>query len=404
MKANAKKWIVLYILAFLIPTLLAAGAFLSVRAAYRAQSDRQLAALIGSLIEEYPELDEAEILALLQDEKNASAGEAFLEKYGYYGNMFYSAASGRFSLAALVCVLSGSAGTFLCCGGVKLLHDRARRKEIEDLTDYLKQIGRGADSLKIAENDEGELSKLQSEIYKLTVLLRETAAESQKHSRALSTSLADISHQIRTPLTAANVLLDNVAASPDMPAATWAEFISEARGRLRLISDLCVTLLQLSKFDSGTVELHPAQITARQVIDAALGNLSVLMDIRNVSPVCRGDLDAVFTADLRWQTEAITNILKNAVEHSPENSEILIEAENSGLFLSVRITDRGEGIDKEDLPHIFDRFYKAKNAGQDSFGVGLSLAKAVIEKDNGTLRAVSEKGKGSAFTASYRLV
>ena len=404
MKANAKKWIVLYILAFLIPALLAAGAFLSVRAAYRAQSDRQLAALIGSLIEEYPELDEAEILALLQNERNAPEGEAFLEKYGYYGNMFYSAASGRFARAAFACVLAGSAGTFLCCGGVKLLLDRARRSEIDDLTDYLKQIGRGADTLKIGENDEGELSKLRNEIYKLTVLLRETAAESEKHSRALSTSLADISHQIRTPLTAANVLLDNVATSPDMPAATWAEFISEARGRLRLISDLCVTLLQLSKFDSGTVELHPAQITARQVIDAALGNLSVLMDIRNVSPVCRGDLDAVFTADLRWQTEAITNILKNAVEHSPENSEILIEAENSGLFLSVRITDRGEGIDKEDLPHIFDRFYKAKNAGQDSFGVGLSLAKAVIEKDNGTLRAVSEKGKGSAFTASYRLV
>ncbi len=404
MKANAKKWIVLYILAFLVPALLAAGMFLSLRAAYRAQSDRQLAALIGSLIEEYPELDEAEILALLQNERNAPEGEAFLEKYGYYGNMFYSAASGRFARAAFACVLAGSAGTFLCCGGVKLLHDRARRREIEDLTDYLKQIGRGADTLKIGENDEGELSKLRNEIYKLTVLLRETAAESEKHSRALSTSLADISHQIRTPLTAANVLLDNVAASPDMPAATWAEFISEARGRLRLISDLCVTLLQLSKFDSGTVELHPAQITARQVIDAALGNLSVLMDIRNVSPVCRGDLDAVFTADLRWQTEAITNILKNAVEHSPENSEILIEAENSGLFLSVRITDRGEGIDKEDLPHIFDRFYKAKNAGQDSFGVGLSLAKAVIEKDNGTLRAVSEKGKGSAFTASYRLV
>ena len=154
MKANAKKWIVLYILAFLIPALLAAGAFLSVRAAYRAQSDRQLAALIGSLIEEYPELDEAEILALLQNERNAPEGEAFLEKYGYYGNMFYSAASGRFARAAFACVLAGSAGTFLCCGGVKLLHDRARRREIEDLTDYLKQIGRGADTLRGYKDDQ----------------------------------------------------------------------------------------------------------------------------------------------------------------------------------------------------------------------------------------------------------
>ena len=123
---------------------LAAGAFLSVRAAYRAQSDRQLAALIGSLREEYPELDEAEILALLQDEENASLGEAFLEKYGYYGNMFYSASSGRFARAAFICVIAGSAGTFLCCGAVMLLQGRARRKEIADLTEYLKQIGRGA--------------------------------------------------------------------------------------------------------------------------------------------------------------------------------------------------------------------------------------------------------------------
>ncbi len=404
MKANAKKWIGFYILAFLIPALLAAGAFLSVRAAYRAQSNRQLAALIGSLREEYPELDEAEILALLQDEENASLGEAFLEKYGYYGKMFYSAVSGRFAGAALICVLAGSAGTFACCCGVKLLQDRTRRREIGELTEYLKQIGRGADSLKIAENDEGELSKLQSEIYKLTVLLRETAAESEKHSRALSSSLEDISHQIRTPLTAASVLMDNVIETPEMDAATRAEFLMQARGRLRLISDLCVTLLRLSKFDSGTVELHPAPVTPRRLIDAALENLSVLLDIKNITVVCTGDLDAVFTADPVWQTEAITNILKNAAEHSPENSSIEITAENSGLFVSIRVTDHGEGIDEADLPHIFERFYKAKNAGPDSFGVGLSLAKTVIERDNGTLRAVSKKGEGSTFTAAYRLV
>lgn len=404
MKANAKKWIGFYILAFLIPALLAAGAFLSVRAAYRAQSDRQLAALIGALREEYPELDEAQILALLQNEENVSAGEAFLEKYGYYGNMFYSAASGRFARAGFICVLAGCAGTFLCCGAVMLLHGRTRRKEIADLTDYLKQIGRGADSLKIDENDEGELSKLQSEIYKLTVLLRETALESKKHSRALSSSLEDISHQIRTPLTAASVLLDNVIETPEMDASTRAEFLMQARGRLRLISDLCITLLRLSKFDSGTVELHPAPVTPRRLIGSALENLSVLLDIKNISVVCSGDLDAVFTADPVWQTEAITNILKNAAEHSPENGKIDITAENSGLFVSIRITDHGEGIDEADLPHIFERFYKAKNAGPDSFGVGLSLAKTVIERDNGTLRAVSKKGEGSTFTAAYRLV
>ena len=404
MKTKSKKWIALYLIGFLIPALLAAGVFFLARAEYKQENDRRLAALIGGLTEEYPELDEKAIFGLLRDEKNASAGARFLEKYGYYGKEFAGEAEKRFASTAAACLLLGAAGVFLCCGAVRLLQSRAEEKEIVQLTEYLKQIGSGADALKIDENDESALSKLRNEICKLTVLLRETAAESKKHSKALSASLADISHQIRTPLTAASVLLDSVADTPDMDKDTRAQFLNEARGRLRLISDLCVTLLRLSRFDSGTVELHAVPVTARQVIDAAVKNVSVLLDIKNITPIVEGDLDAGFTADLRWQTEALTNIIKNAAEHSPENSEIRITAENTGLFVAIRVTDFGEGIDEADLPHIFDRFYKAKNAGPDSFGVGLSLAKAVIERDNGTLRAVSRKGEGTTFTAAYRLV
>ena len=399
-----KKWVALYIVGFLVPALLATGVFFCARAAYQKENERRLSALIGGIAQKYPELDEEAILSLLRDEEDVSAGERFLEKYGYAGNDFARGTEKRFAGAALACVLLGAAGVFLCCGAVRILQKRQKDKEIAALTGYLKQIGSGGDTLKIDENDEGELSKLRNEIYKLTVLLRESAAESDKHSKALSSSLADISHQIRTPLTAASVLMDNVAANPEMDAGTRREFLNEARGRLRLVSDLCVTLLRLSRFDSGTVELRPAPVTARQLIDAAVNNVSVLLDVKNITPVVGGDLDVRFTADLYWQTEALTNIIKNAAEHSPENGVIRVTAENTGLFAAIRVSDEGEGIDETDLPHIFERFYKAKNAGADSFGVGLSLAKTVIERDNGTLRAVSEKGKGSTFTAAYRLV
>ena len=186
-----------------------------------------------------------------------------------------------------------------------------------------------------------------------------------------------------------------------MDEATRADFISDARAQLRRVSELCVALLRLSSFDAGTVRLRPERLRPRRLIEAALKNVSVLMDVRGVTAEVSGDLDAPFTADLYWQTEALANIIKNAVEHSEENGVVYITAQNAGLFVSVRVRDTGSGIGEADLPHIFERFYKAENAGPDSFGVGLALAKAVIERDGGSVKAVSAPGKGSTFTVAY---
>ena len=396
------KRVILYILSFIVPLALCAGALCHAGAVYRQQTNVQMAVLAGNIKANYPDIGEAELLHLLNDPQNLADGQAFLLKYGVYGGAFAGAAQQRFAAAAFIWLFACGAGVFLCCGAVSVFIARKRGRALNDLTAYLKQIGKGQDTLRIDENDEGELSKLKNEIYKLTVLLRETAAANSRKSDALARSIADISHQIRTPLTSAGILLDNVAGTPEMDPATRADFINEARGRLRLISELCVTLLQLSKFDAGAIRLHPAQITPRQLLNAAVENLSVLLDLKNITPEMTGDLDIPFTADLHWQTEAFTNILKNAVEHSPENSVVRMSAENSGLFLSIRVADAGEGIDSADLPHIFERFYKAKNAGPDSFGVGLNLAKTVIEADGGSIKVSSESDKGTAFTVAYR--
>ena len=369
------KRVILYILSFIVPLALCAGALCHAGAVYRKQTNVQMAVLAGNIKANHPDIGEAELLHLLNDPQNLADGQAFLLKYGVYGGAFAGAAQQKFAAAAFIWLFACGAGVFLCSGAVSVFIARKHGRALNDLTAYLKQIGKGQDTLRIDENDEGELSKLKNEIYKLTVLLRETASANSRKSDALARSIADISHQIRTPLTSAGILLDNVAGTPEMDPATRADFINEARGRLRLISELCVTLLQLSKFDAGAIRLHPAQITPRQLLT---------------------------TADLHWQAEAFTNILKNAVEHSPENSVVRMSAENSGLFLSIRVADAGEGIDSADLPHIFERFYKAKNAGPDSFGVGLNLAKTVIEADGGSIKVSSEPDKGTAFTVAYR--
>ena len=400
MKTKKRLFTALLILSILLPATLFTGIFLWARQAEARRQYAALAALAGQITAQYPGVSPEAQLAVLSGEGDPAEGTAFLEKYGYTAADLPVLSSG-WGGASLVCVAGGALSSAGAALSVCLLQNRARNREIEALTAYLKEIAAGADALHPEENSEDALSKLKNEIFKLTVRLRETAGENARQRQALSSSLADIAHQIKTPLTSALILLDNIADAPDMDEATRADFINDARAQLRRVSELCVTLLRLSSFDAGTVRLRPERVTPRQLIDAALKNVSVLMDVRGVAAEVSGDLDAPFTADLYWQTEALANIIKNAVEHSEENGVVYITAQNAGLFVSVRVRDTGSGIGEADLPHIFERFYKAENAGPDSFGVGLALAKAVIERDGGSVKAVSAPGKGSTFTVAY---
>ena len=400
MKTKKRLFTALLILSILLPATLFTGIFLWARQAEALRQYAALAALAGQITAQYPGVSPEALLAVLSGEGDPADGVAFLEKYGYTAADLPVLSSG-WGGASLACVAGGALSSAGAALGVCLLGRRARDREIEALTSYLKEIAAGADALHPEENSEDALSKLKNEICKLTVLLRETAGENARQRQALSSSLADIAHQIKTPLTSALILLDNIADAPDMDEATRADFISDARAQLRRVSELCVALLRLSSFDAGTVRLRPERLTPRRLIEAALKNVSVLMDVRGVTAEVSGDLDAPFTADLYWQTEALANIIKNAVEHSEENGVVYITAQNAGLFVSVRVRDTGSGIGEADLPHIFERFYKAENAGPDSFGVGLALAKAVIERDGGSVKAVSAPGKGSTFTVAY---
>lgn len=355
--------------------------------------------IISQVIEKYPDITEEEVLEILKN--NETPESSVLEKYGYTPDISYIKTLGeqietnKKQNIALVIIF----GTVSL--GIYLIYVITQEKRIAEINEYIKQINNKNYILKIEENDNGELSKLRNELYKTTVLLKETAEISEKEKENLSTAIADISHQLKTPLTSIRIMLDNIQDDPDMEKEVREDFLREISKQIDWISSLVVSLLKIAKFDAGTIKMENNEINAKNLIDNIVSNLAILMELKNIEIITNVDEKATFIADYKWQQEALTNILKNAIEHSKQNSRIYITVENTNLFLKIIIKDEGSGIDKEDLKHIFQRFYKTKNSSENSIGIGLPLAKAIIEQSNGYIKVETKYGEGTSFEVKY---
>lgn len=355
--------------------------------------------IISEVIEKYPDITEEEVLEILKN--NETPESIVLEKYGYTPDISYIKTLGeqietnKKQNIALVIIF----GTVSL--GIYLIYVITQEKKIAEINEYIKQINNKNYILKIEENDNGELSKLRNELYKTTVLLKETAEISEKEKENLSTAIADISHQLKTPLTSIRIMLDNIQDDPDMEKEVREDFLREISKQIDWISSLVVALLKIAKFDAGTIKMENNEINAKNLIDNIVSNLAILMELKNIEIITNVDEKATFIADYKWQQEALTNILKNAIEHSKHNSRIYITVENTNLFLKIIIKDEGSGIDKEDLKHIFQRFYKTKNSSENSIGIGLPLAKAIIEQSNGYIKVETKYGEGTSFEVKY---
>ena len=355
--------------------------------------------IISQVIEKYPDITEEDVLEILKN--NETPESSVLEKYGYTPYISYIKTLGeqietnKKQNIALVIIF----GTVSL--GIYLIYVITQEKKIAEINEYIKQINNKNYILKIEENDNGELSKLRNELYKTTVLLKETAEISEKEKENLSTAIADISHQLKTPLTSIRIMLDNIQDDPDMEKEVREDFLREISKQIDWISSLVVSLLKIAKFDAGTIKMENNEINAKNLIDNIVSNLAILMELKNIEIITNVDEKATFIADYKWQQEALTNILKNAIEHSKQNSRIYITVENTNLFLKIIIKDEGSGIDKEDLKHIFQRFYKTKNSSENSIGIGLPLAKAIIEQSNGYIKVETKYGEGTSFEVKY---
>jgi len=355
--------------------------------------------IINNVMEKYPEVKEEDILKIINNRDDSS--ENILEKYGYDDELSYIKELRENINKNLIntAVLIGIFG--IASLSIFMRYVLIQEKELKEINEYIKEVNNKNYSLKIEDNKDGELSRLRNELYKTTVILREAAENSEEEKEKLSIAIADISHQLKTPLTSIRIMLDNISDNPDMPQEIREDFIQDISKQVEHMSSLVISLLKIAKFDAGTIKMENEEIDAKKLIDSVINNLAILIEIKEIEVITKIDEKAIFIADYKWQQEALTNILKNAIEHSQPKSNIYIIVENTSIFLKIKIKDEGQGIAQKDLKHIFERFYKAKNCNEDSIGIGLSLAKTIIEQNNGYIKATSEVGKGTLFEIKY---
>lgn len=277
-------------------------------------------------------------------------------------------------------------------------YDNKKTKEINDITKYIEELNKKNYSLYIDDISEDELSILKNEIYKTTVLLKEDAINSKKDKIELKKSLEDISHQLKTPLTSILILLDNLLENPEMDKKIREDFIRDIKREINNINFLVQSILKLSRFDTNSVNFIVADVNVKDLIEECIKNVSLLTEVKNVNIKLNINKDFSIKCDRRWQVEAITNIIKNCVEHT--NDMVVIDIDDNNVYSSIVIRDNGKGISKKDLKNIFKRFYRGENAKADSIGIGLSLAKSIIEKDNGNI-SVESSCSGSVFCIKY---
>lgn len=284
---------------------------------------------------------------------------------------------------------------------VLLKDNKQRNNSIDKIIYYVEEINNQNYLLDLNDNSEDKLSVLKNEIYKTMVMLKEQVYSQEQDKISLKNSLSDISHQIKTPLTSITIILDNILNNKDMTRDEIDLQIKNAYRKIKSINFLVVSLLTLSKFDSNTIIFNKKKHHVRDIIDEACFSVDSLRDLKNINININAQNKGSFICDLKWQVEAISNILKNAIEYSNDNSNIDISYDVTDKYVLIKIQDYGQGINKKDLKHIFDRFYKGKNSKSDSIGIGLSLAKTIVENSNGYITIKSKEKEGTIFEIKY---
>lgn len=359
-----------------------------------------IAGIIGNIEKNYPNVSEEEIISILNSEnEEIEDGKNTLIKYGI--NIENQNAIGQITNNKLLIINILSIIILVFAILVILyIYSRSESKKIKEIEKYIEAINNKNYTLKISENSEDEFSNLSNELYKTTVMLKEQASNSQKSQKTLQTNIEDISHQLKTPLTSISIMLDNIIDNPDMEIETRQKFLHEINRQIEWFNWLVIALLKLSKIDSGTAVFTKKEINVEKIINHVIQNLAIPLEIKQQKIIVNGN-SSKFIGDYNWQLEALTNIVKNCIEHTPNHKNIYIEFEENNFYTKITIRDEGVGIAKEDIKHIFERFYKGKNSSENSIGIGLALSKSIIERDNGYIICTSKEGEGTTFEIKY---
>ena len=364
-------------------------------------TNEKISEIIEYIIKENPAIDTKKIIQILNSNEY-KIGEEELKKYGINIEEVNSiiAVQKQMKTNIILNIILIVLFSVLYMA-IIFIYLKQRDKKINQITQYINEIKNRKYDLDINENSEDELSNLKNELYKITIMLKEESEISRQDKENIKMSVEDISHQLKTPLTSIMIMLDNLKDNPNMDEDTKQRFIFEISKQVDWINWLVISILKLSRLEANVVKFSDNKINVKKFIDEIIDNLEIPIEIKNQKIIIEGNEDASFIGDYKWQQEAITNIIKNAIEHNKENGKITIKYEENVLFTKITIIDEGQGIAKEDLKHIFERFYKAQNSSDNSVGIGLALAKNIIEKNNGMINCKSEIGNGTEFIVKY---
>ena len=399
-KIELKKSIIITIVTIIIFTVIFIVMYYIEYQTYTKQFNQKIDSIIALLIQQYPNLERNDIINILNSSSNEKS--EMLREYGIDTNIdsvilknddYFNS----FLIINICTLLLFSVLLFI----IFFVYNKKKNKKLEEITQYIQQINKMNYSLDIDGNTEDELSILKNEIYKTTIMLKEAAENAIKQKVNLKNSLEDISHQLKTPLTSIMIMLDNLIDNQNMDSVTRNTFIKDCKREISNINFLVQALLKLSKFDANTILFHNQEILLKELIYEAVKKVSVLCDLKDINVIVHGNETDTIFGDFNWQLEAITNLIKNATEYSENSSSIEVTYSKNKLYTHIEIKDYGKGIDNTELPHIFERFYKGKNSQKDSIGIGLALAKTIIEKNGGNIYVESKENEGTKFILKY---
>lgn len=399
-KVHLKKFLLISIIPIIVFLIIGNIFFFYQYHSYTQNYNNKIASLVNLLDKEYPDIDRNELISILNSDDKVS--EDIFSRYGIdIQNESIIIENDRLFSGFIIVYNILFVGLALSIILLYLKHEKVQNKEIKKIARCIEEINKKNYSINIYENSEDELSILKNELYKITIMLKEDAENSKKDKLKLKDSLSDISHQLKTPLTSINIMLDNILDNPEMDSNTKEKFIQNIKREITNISSLVGEILKLSKFDASVIKFEEHQVFINDLVKSAISNVEMMAELKNINIEVNNQDNIKLVCDAKWQIEAITNILKNCIEHSKDDSTITIDIDSNKIYKQITIKDNGEGIDEKDLPHIFERFYKGKNSSKDSVGIGLALAKTIIEKDNGSIKVDSKKGKQTTFVIKY---
>ncbi len=401
-KIELKKYIISTLIVFICLFILFLFLNIYEYKTYTKNFNNKISAIINVIKKDYPKITDKEIIEIINNDTLKT--NDFFNKYGIdVNNKSILIKNDRDYHKFLVINLSFLTITVVILLIIYIIYNYKKEKDIKDIIKCIEQINKKNYEIQIDSISEDELSILKNEIYKTTIMLKEAAENSSKDKLNLKKSLEDISHQLKTPLTSILVMLDNIIEDSNMEEKIRNDFIVDIKRNVLNINFLVQSLLKLSKFDANAIHFVKQENDLKTIVEESIKNVSTLCDLRNINIKLNIKENSKIICDDKWQIEALTNIIKNAIEHSKNNSNIIINIENNNVYSMIEVIDFGEGIAKKDIKHIFERFYKCKNTKTDSIGIGLALAKTIIEEDKGTISVESNKLETKFIIKYYKI-